>query len=70
MKINYISYLILVFGLSLSQAFAFYPDNDSVTDFTTDSTKVFTADMVSADLDNNYILDKGRIKSCNAGIFG
>ena len=57
MKINYISYLILVFGLSLSQAFAFYPDNDSVTDFTTDSTKVFTADMVSADLDNNYILD-------------
>ena len=57
MKIKLISYLILLFGISTSQAFAFTPDNDSVIENNSDTLKVFTADMASADIDNNYILD-------------
>lgn len=57
MKINYIRFLILLFVILTSQAFAIYPENDTVTDYTKDTTNVFTSDMVSSDLDNNYILD-------------
>jgi len=57
MKIKYLLFFTLLSCISLSQASVSYPDNDTVTDYTKDSIKVFTADMASADIDNNYILD-------------
>ena len=59
MKIKYLLFFILfLFScIALSQASVFYPDNDTVTDYSKDSTTVFSANMVSADLDKNYILD-------------
>jgi len=57
MKIKYLLFFTLFSCIALSQASVFYPDNDTVTDYSKDTTTVFSADMVSADIDNNYILD-------------
>ena len=57
MKIKNISFLILVLGLLSSPSFAIYPANDTIVTDTVEVKTVFTADMVSAELDNNYILD-------------
>jgi membrane-bound lytic murein transglycosylase D len=57
MKIKYLLFLTLLSCITLSQASVFYPENDTVTDFTDDTATVFSADMVADDLENNYVLD-------------